>query len=804
MDITLYSLMEYGLSKSIIEKNLLGEINYIDIFYPRRRFFESNVFNSSTNSKIIDLKKQNNLRLSPKAMDSIYILLKFGVSESTIEKFIHKSIKTISKLNSLSKFDKKNIINKSTDTEYENLATAIYEYKKWQKNNLEYLIQIFLLDYIQVKNTDNLTNRVKQKLYNLGIEITDSVIEDILFNLEKENIVKVTYSEVELENLSLRELLSYDMNDEDILNDKLSGKTFQETGHRLGKTRSRIQQQYSRLLTIIPDLVEDKVFANIYKNYKFTKEEFLTLVYDDEFTFYYLDSKYKNGRFSIQEYIEDYNISEDLVKNYLYSNNKFKNYNDEVMSINHRNIFDDYMRQNRKRKFDYDTSRSVYNQYCVKYNLEPYSDEQKRAFRGIVENSNKIVRSNDKTFRYYNVLGIGEIERALIKEAFEIPDGIYGAEKLYEINIDLMQTLNLENGYEFLDLVNMLKLEIPKLEKIVRRTEVQIGKLDKKKFIYEIFLDFNGENITDVIELISDEYGLKKNSLLSYVLDNFNNIIINNKINISVKDYNLEVLEEIIIDMLDEDLYLLRVFNQELSRRLGEDISVNNKILNPYCYRISGRYIINKKFKSHSEAMEMYILKHTVFKPPETELFKDSLYYYTKTRLHKDYRLFMFNDDSYITEKVLKNAGISINYIKDFVNKAVEFIEENSGFYTYNMLLEKNFNHKFMDLGFENIFYESIISNSDQVKLINTKPKIFYINDKKNYTYAEFLYKIVENNISLDYQDLIDILNEEYRISIEQNDLKYKLNGTNAYYSNETEKYYYNKEQYLLEVYGKC
>lgn len=802
MDLILYNLIEFGLSKSIIEKNLLGKINYIDIFYPRRRFFESKVFNSSTHSKIINLKNKHNLRLTSRAIDSVYILLNFGVNLSIIQKFTCKSIKTISKIKKLSENDKKMIINKSTDTYYTKLIIAIHEYQKWQKKNFEYLVEIFLLEYIQTGNIDNLNKKVKQKLYNLDIEITDNIITMVLANLQKENIIKITDSNIELEDISLREILSYNIKDEGILKDKLSGKTFKEIGDRLGKTRSRIQQQYINLLNKFPNVIEDKMFSNIYKNYELNKEDFLALVCDDEIIFNYLDSKYEKGKYSIQEYIEKHRISEEIIEKYLKINNKFKNYYDEVLSINHRNIFDDYMKYNKEEIFNRDNLRDKYNKYCVKYNLNPYEDGKKNAFAAIIENSKNIVRSNDGTFRYYNILGIGEMEKELIIESFEIPDGIYGAEKLYELNKELMDALDLKNGYEFLDLIKMLNLDIPKIEKIVRRSEIQIGKSSKKKFIYEILLDFNGESIDEVVDLISDEYGLKRNSLNSYVLDNYKSIITNNKINISIKDYDMKVLDEQLTDMLSEEIYLLRVFNYNLSKMLDDNISVNNKMLNPYGYKTSGRYIIKKIFKLYSEAMEEYILRHTIFRPPSNELFKDSLYYNTRSKLQKHYRLFRFSNDSYITEKVLINGNISIKYIKDFVRKVVEFIEEKPGFYTYYKLLETGFYHGFMDLGFQNIFYESIIIQSDKIASINTTPKIFYINNKKNYNYSEFLYNIIEENITLDYQDFLEILNNEYGISIEQSDLKSKLFGTNAYYSNEIEKYYFNKEQYLLEVYG--
>lgn len=804
MDVILFSFLEYGLKLTDGDMKRLSseQIHYVDFFYPRKRLFESRIFKTGLHAKFINTIVEYRLRISTRAFDSIFILKCFGADNLSISKLTWKSINLISTLTRLSKEDIRKIIGKS-ELKYAAIIQALEDYKSWQNVNSGYLIEVILLEYIQTGNTDNLLYKVQTKMEARNVLVSIQQIAYKLAELEAERIIKISDNKVQLLPLSLSLLLSYNFDSESIFSEKLKGKTHEDIGKRLGKTKSRIQQQFNSFFTYIPDLLEDKIFGNIYTTYSLSKDDFLKYIHNSVSLYYYLDSKYTKGSKSILEFFEDYQVSNEVINEYIKANNKFINSNQEILIINHRNIFDDFILNNKTKRFNYENSRQEYNRYSSKYGLKDYSSEEARAFQAIVDNSQYVIRSVRGRYRYFNTNGLDDIEIKYIIEAFNIPEGIYGADKIYQINIDLMRLLGLENGYEFLDLIKVINLEIPYVKKVTRRSEVQIGEQNKFEFIQSILRDFNGENIYEVVDLISSEYGLQTNSLLTYVFTFFKDIIVDNRIAIPAAHYNEESLNCVLSQMLINKIYLIHEFNRQLSEKLAATISVNNHMLRPHGYYTSRRYIIKQDYSNHNEAMEAEILQHRYFKIPQSELAKDTLFYNTRNYLMKTYRLFRFSEESYISRQVLQQANIKTDHIINFIKAVIDYMRNGSDFYTLPKLMHEGFDHDFFSLGFENVFYGSIILQSEEIRAIHTKPYIFYLDDGISYTFQEFLYLILKEQISIDYQDFLDVLNKTYGFSIEQYELKYKLNGTEAYYSNETEKFYYNKNQYYLEVYGE-
>lgn len=805
MDVILYKLMEFGISKSLLEKNILNEIHYSDIFYPNKRYIESKIFNTAVQEKLIEVVKSNNLHLSTNAIDSIYILSAFGCKKITIDKLFDKSIRRITNLEKLHKSKVNNYINKNTDLEYNSLMSAISLYKNWQQNNPKYLIEIFILEFIQQERIDDLIQWVYMRLKSIGIIITESEIVTTLTEMESVHSIQVLNSgnSIELNPLSIQNLLKYRFKDNNVFIDRLKGMTFADISINEGNTRSRVQQKYARLLNRIPILDEEIKYSDIFMEYNISEKEFKDYVVDDIFVYNFFDSKYKQGDKEFSEYLVDYQFSESEIHKYALRNNKFINSKQQMLPINIINIFDEFIMQNRKERFTYLEARELFNEFSSKYGLKPYKETDKHTFKVLVNRSLLVIKNNQGSFRYFDMNDFRDEDIEILYDCFNLTEGVYGAQYIFNMNVEVLEPMGFENGYEILDFIKQRQLSIPSINKIVRRSEVYIGKITKYDFIGDFLSDYNGENVYDIISLISEEYGIRENSLTEYTLRNFDEYITDNIINLTTYRTDVNEIKVYLREILVNSIYLIREVNERLSNHFNEKISVNNEILQGSGFKTNRRFIYSDKFETHNKAMEAEILKNRSFPIPNNKLANDALYYKTRVALQKEFKLFRFNRELYITDQVLLDGDIYRKDIESFINNVVNFIKSNGGFFTYHKLVRNGFNDQLVELGFENIFYEYILYQSDELSLIQSKTIIFYIKTDYDYTVSEFIYMIILELKSIDYQELLDLLNYEYGFKMDIYELKYKLSFTDAFYSNETEKYYSNKNQYYLEVYGK-
>ena len=374
--------------------------------------------------------------------------------------------------------------------------------------------------------------------------------------------------------------------------------------------------------------------------------------------------------------------------------------------------------------------------------------------------------------------------------------------KTYRDNPDLMLQMDIRNHYELHNYFKRQNLS-SKLAinmKLTRSPEFQIGKKEKKEFIEEIILEFNHHTLNDITEYLDEEYGLQQNTMASYIMMHFSEHLINGTITVNV---NLE-FDDLLLNNLRAELTQIIYSKKEITdifEAYGEQLSI--QLLNHLNYSMSRSVAYKKDFKSAVHAFSSVVLKNPLWRKSEIreELWNEVSSYLGY--MERARQIFALDEELYCRRDFLEDKDITVKLIEDFVQNIYEFLPPTT-YFTLHTLEEQGFSHPLLDLGFEPVFYERVLSSSDLFNPVNRKtPLILSKGKNMPITVDKFLGEELESfPLGINIYDFIDEIKEKYSVTFELDDVKYKLRRYGAHVSNDLDKVYLNKEIYLDEVYG--
>ncbi|MCI8587037.1 MAG: hypothetical protein HFJ49_00305 [Clostridia bacterium] len=155
----------------------------------------------------------------------------------------------------------------------------------------------------------------------------------------------------------------------------------------------------------------------------------------------------------------------------------------------------------------------------------------------------------------------------------------------------------------------------------------------------------------------------------------------------------------------------------------------------------------------------------------------------------------------FITKKKLYEIGINLKMINDFIELIRNNVNDNEFFTLYSIenILELSDLYKY---GFDDIFYESILINSNLIQATKFQNKaVMIFSDKQNIKQNDMVISLLKKKKGYDIEKLVEIFNKIYGIQLDRQKLLTICYEENLYYDKELEKIYLYKEQWYEEVY---
>ena len=852
-DYSVYELINYGLSKNIIDKIFskkidiedinetikedyhIGDSTYVKIATALNSFVEDKNINIGlTSSKLLKIIKAS-FNHNPFTQEELLSRVQIeGYDTSNIDRNIDELLK-LKKLNE--------------ESNGYVLPYSVYELENYGLSRV--LIEnILVARKISINEIDE-TMREKYHVtpakndrileaYNkmaIDLNIRRSINKDIIFSVVKKELKKKIASKEEIKSFldgkryntdsfeilfdellkegkivyeengyraaypKLKEELNKLEKDEkkyDMVMKKLSGYTLEQIGNEYGVTRERVRQIIAKELKKIHFVEEEKKYSAYFENYDFKEELFCKLFNEDKCTYFYLREKYKKGETKPSELLDDNTLTSEQIEILRREYNVIR-YNDENIVADTIPIIMAYLKKEDKR-VEYEDVMNNYNQIINDYdlNLEPLKENDFRNIDTRLTRTNFILDTIGKSYRYYNCNDLEEEDIEELKKMFDIEPGIYSAELFFKDNPLLMKKLDIRDEYE---LHNLCKKVLGKFNEGInysRMPDIFVKCDNKLEFVEEQIRELAPINIDEFVKYIYKNYGHKTNSFKAYVVSNFSHYINIDTLICEGKLFDDEQCK-VMSKQLTEDIYSIATIKRMLTDFFDvDDFKLLNSLnLSKLGYKLRGNYIMKNSIVSLDNYLRDIVMTSDYYEiSPEMRkigsTFSNYLYKFIYDKI-----LFKISDEKYITIKKLNEMGITIDDIDDFIENIEKTIPENEYFNLYT--LDTDFNNKLLDNNFPDCFYENLIMIIPEVKSFRMKNNTLFIKTNNSATREKFINSFIKTSKKY-IKDISSEIYNTYNIEVEDYYIRQFINRKKFYLDSSTDCVYESREKYEEEI----
>lgn len=829
MDYSIWKLQKYGLSKNIINTVSEQIKSIFDlIILEKRTKIISRTNRTAALSKAMKLIEESPSLFDYNLFENPYILLHFDAPVSGLNKVIDKNnftsvdqlrimsieeinntmdsnmINTITKIKkSIKKFDSKELNKKLIIKTI--IMTNILKSRKISINKLIDTNKLLPEKYydefnISINEMFTILNELISDRYIHMNENTLYFPSNIYYRSEyKESVKKEIIVEKEQSSVFLFDYLESDFKDKDILLLRLKGKTLEEIGNIYNVSRERIRQRQNNVLKKMDNIKEVAKFRNIFEKYSFTKEEFVTFFNVEPEIYEFLYLVLKKGKEDTGQYILNSDkISGSQKVAYLEKHKYYLTRFGEMKRINKIEFTEEIIYKNKNKKFDIDEFYTIYSNEVKKYSGFNLEINNSRSLEGIISRSQYIINTHGRNFRYYDMTPTTD-DIILKKLINNMDNGCYSMQKIFNENKDFMTQIDIRDEYELHNLYKKREDLLNDNIKLRRNPEFTVGDIKKTDFIYNILMEHADYLLVDCVDYLYEEYGFRKNTIASYIMMNFRTYIDDNKI----KHFK-EADEKSKIDKI-KNLMIKTVYLRSEVVKIFKDVSLkfNTVLLGQLDYYITGNIIYKKKYKNATGALSSIVMNSDIWRRGYSKIEQSYEMTMYLSQMERNQKLVMLDEGVYAKVSFLEKKGIEPSLLDSYIKSVYNFLPKSDYFSLYR-LDEMGFKHPLIDYGFERIFYERLISTSHLFNPVNrSSPTLFAKGIETPVTLSNFLRdELASYKKGIDIYDFRDELREKYNIEFEIYDIQYRLQKNNIYYSENLEKLYIDKEDYLNEVYS--
>jgi hypothetical protein len=832
--ISIFILKKFGLTTTIAQKTSDKGLNILDFIIDR---FDKSFSKTATYLKVkraVDsMIADNKFLFSP--FEYVEVLIPFGL----------KSVNFLTKNNLFRIEEAKNIILNHTKNDNDFLFTKnnsnkfveahkyFEKYAASDKDNEIAYISIFWK--LAKKGKLN-----KNDLLNMGID--DSFIEEMLskgYLFEMGDFILVATKEnrdifnefKKIKELEKQKKLFEDMKknpseavkeyrktsnlldleecllnlDDNIgtLRKRLSGKTLEEIAKPLNLSREMVRQKQAKLILLFPKLQEDVIFKELFQTYEISLESFLNIFKENEKVFNYLKLRYSKGDKELFDWIISSEIPKNQKEDLIKIENKYLSYDGSIKDINRVNFIGEILFENRKKinYFTQDFLKEKYNQYVLNRGYKNLYVENARSLFQSAEKSDFSISTRNGKIRFHDNYISKDVQKELVDVIESYDDGIYSMRKVVEENKDLMEEIDIRDGYELHNLFRrFISCEV--IKKYGRSPEFQIGHNSKKTFILNKIKESAGISSETFANQLQKDYGLLNTSTMAYISSNFRKYIGRDKIIESS-----EIIPEdksfykIMKNKLGKNVYLYKDITN-LIAKLGYDYPASQLILNECGYRFSGKMIWKNNFPNISAAFTNEILSNHFYEIKDEEIYKTIDFFSVMSRLEREFKVIRISSNKIVKTEFLEQQGLNLSLIPEFIKNVKKYINYGEYFSLYS-LIESGFNNNLLDYGFEPIAYERILMTDREIRPVNRTGMIVFQKTRDRPTLEKFYSDILSSVGIMDEFDFKEDINTKFGTNFELDEIRNRLTSYGAYYSRPLNKFYFDKEDYLNEVYGR-
>lgn len=219
-------------------------------------------------------------------------------------------------------------------------------------------------------------------------------------------------------------------------------------------------------------------------------------------------------------------------------------------------------------------------------------------------------------------------------------------------------------------------------------------------------------------------------------------------------------------------------------------------------YRVDDQLAIRLRHPSSTAYLEQLIFSSDYVRTEQHRVLRTDMAGRLLKNLERNARLILLDKGFYITDRCLSRAGVSEKDIADYRESVESYVTEGE-FFTLVSLRKDGFTHPLEEIGFEDLFYESILLRIGVLKSLRIGNSNVFIKTLKKPHPDSFMEWLMGEDDVLSMDELQSRASSLLAIFMAEDDLITMVNRSNHHYSKEFEKVYSSHDAYLDSIYDK-
>ncbi|MDT2753105.1 sigma factor-like helix-turn-helix DNA-binding protein [Enterococcus thailandicus] len=665
------------------------------------------------------------------------------------------------------------------------------------RNKKRNYIQSTLLNVFRKQRKDMSLFLIKRKINSLFYGEID--IQKELNYFIKEGLIVFTPEGIRYQRLHIDNYIQSHSQNYPVVSQRLKGQTLEEIGQTMGVSRERIRQIEKNERTRIPiHDVHEMSYAKYYTEYDLTMLEFCKVFSftNSQYRFLELACKKLSDNHQIKSkemlmqsdeltFIERNKLEDILNKNFLIIGNR-KIEKTKLALIEY--LIEIYGKEEIRRDDFYDLVR----QFVIEHHLD-FDFSSNRALDGVLDRAKNVLHKYGRKLVHYQV-DTEDLISTLQGINFEhYMDQEISAKKLFDNYKEDFNQIDIFDEYELHNLLKRYINYLPNYVTIKRMPLIEIGQVDRDEQVLNLMIELSPINVNDFADEYSNKYGV----LAQTVKANFLNVIEEFK---KGETYfsDAPVLNPVVVDnlktLLTHPFYMKEDVKNLYAEKYGAE-KIPDYIFNRLGYRNFSEFILLDKFTRAETFFEETYFNKEMFEVDDNRLYLLGSFRYRLFKKLSNYEVFEYQKDSFISMNKLTNyADITKDDVIELLNEFDLVVSDQ--YFTVShieFVIEKS---KFSELGFDNIFYESILKTTKGYRFQRIGGAMVFRKTKNKFYTYELIDEIVFKYKSMDIYDLMEFLDENYGINLSKEKIISSCQKTEMYYNPTMEMIYTDIEKF--------
>ena len=635
-----------------------------------------------------------------------------------------------------------------------------YEFKKEKIDLTRTLLINILKRERKPINLFTLKNRIDYFVVN-NIDVQDYLIE-----LTKEGFVKYTSEGIKYYKPSIKEYIDNNKTTFSIIDSRLRGSTLEMIGEETSVTRERIRQKETVQLKQIPvDEIYESRYLKYFINYDLTPEEFCKIFTFDEYQFRFFYLYYKKEKvlmtkeelmdsdeltFKEREYLEEI-----LNEGFLFINNK-KIRNKKINLIEY--LIELYAQEEIVKDDFYPIVRKFIDQHQLDFDFS--SD---RAIDGMISRADNVLLKYGRRMIHYQIDHIDVLEKLQLIDFDYFINQEISAKKILEAYEVPLNQIDIFDEYELHNLLKKYANYLPENVTLTRMPFIEVGEVDREEQVINLLIELSPISVDNFVLAYSKRYGIFEGTVRA----NFLNVLEEFK---TEETYIADIpvidpkIENNLKTILVNEFYFKEDVQKNYTKNFGYS-RIPDFLFKKVGYRNYSEFILKDNYNRADLYFEEKYFNQEMFDVTDNRLYLLGSFRRKLEQKTSELTVFQYEKNSYINIKRLKSfADIQESDFIELLNQIDDYIGDR--YFTFSnveFLIEKS---KLNELGFEPIFYESILKGANQYRYQNLGGTTLFRKTKNKFYSYDFLEEIVSRYKAIDIYDLQDLLDNKYSIKL--------------------------------------